>query len=167
MKRVLSFLARVLLLHALVGGPLVLVRWALETAGLTRAPADANEVRFVSLGDGLVMRSTAAAFRGGSIAWCFGGLVLDLRDATLAAGGADLSVVTLMGGTVVIVPATWPVTLAHRNILGGAQPSPEPQDASGPELRIKATTVMGGLRIERRVPGSSGTAAAPASPKAG
>jgi predicted membrane protein len=156
MKAVIGLLLRLAWWQVLMALPIVAVRFALQSAGLNRVPADANEIRVASFADGLEYESEATEFRGGAIAWGMGGLVLDLRGARLAEGGGDLRIVTLMGGSVVIVPPDWRVTLDQRSVMGGAEDAPEPESAGGPELRISALTVMGGLSIARKAPKDGG-----------
>jgi hypothetical protein len=155
MNRIRRLLFRFLLLQALTAAPLALVKLGLSRSGLTRVAEEADEVRMASLSDGLVFDSRASAFRGGGIAWLFGGLVLDLRHATIAAEGADLSLVTIMGGSVIRVPPDWPIEIEQRAVLGGNQP-PSSLEGTGPALRLKVLTVLGGLNVQRQAPKGPG-----------
>jgi hypothetical protein len=137
--------------------PVVAISWMLKTAGLSRAEAGANDLRIASLADGFEFESEATELRGGAIAWGMGGLVLDLRRARLAEGGADLRIVTVMGGSVVIVPPDWQVTLDQRSIMGGTEGAPQPETEGGPELRVSSLTVMGGLNVSRKAPEGPGS----------
>jgi hypothetical protein len=149
-----------MLWQALIFAPLAAVRFGLTAAGLTKAAQDSDEIRMASLGDGFMLKSEAKAFRGGGIAWFSGGVVLDLRGATMAEGGADLRVVTVMGGFVLIVPPDWRVELEQRAIMAGASPVAEGAE-TGPVLHVTALTVMGGFNVLRR-PAEATQAAAPA-----
>jgi hypothetical protein len=148
-KKALRTLLTLLWWQTLLFAPLAAVRLLLTSAGLNRASAGADELRLASIGDGLVLKSEAQAFRGGAITWIAGGVVLDLRRAQLSLDGADLRLVTAMGGTVVIVPLEWAVELDQNSVMAGAS-APAPSEGSGPALRISALTVMGGLNVVRK-----------------
>jgi hypothetical protein len=149
MKGLFRFFVRLVVLQAVIVLPFAVMRAALAGAGLNRAAATDNILRLASIGDGLVLKSEADAFEGGAIAWVAGGVVLDLRQAKLAAGGAELNLVTIMGGCAITVPPDWPVELDARSFMGGSQ-APAQVDATGPALRIKATTALGGLDVVRK-----------------
>ncbi|MFB6152797.1 MAG: LiaF domain-containing protein [Halodesulfurarchaeum sp.] len=63
---------------------------------------------------------TSAAFTGGDITVAFGGAEIDLRDATVAADGAEIGVLGLFGGVEVVVPRNWDVTIDVLPVFGGA-----------------------------------------------
>ena len=59
------------------------------------------------------------AFRGGKIVSVFGGSKLDLTGAQLANGEAELEIVSIFGGSTLIVPTDWNVKIEVFNIFGG------------------------------------------------
>ena len=73
----------------------------------SRGGEESDELGLVAIFDGIDLENRASAFAGGSaLAW-FGGISLDLREATLAPSGARLSVHAVFGGVAVRVPAGW------------------------------------------------------------
>ena len=64
----------------------------------SRGDAESDEVALVAIYNGIDLKSRAEAFRGGSMLAWFGGIAVDLREATLAPR-AHLSVNSLFGGT--------------------------------------------------------------------
>jgi hypothetical protein len=69
-------------------------------------------------------------------------------DATAAPGeGATLGLVTILGGAEVTVPAGAPVTASGVALLGGRSIDVDSME-DGPEIRLKAYTVLGGVRVK-------------------
>lgn len=68
-------------------------------------------------------------------------------DATAAPGdGAALVIVTILGGAEIVVPDGARVTVGGFALLGGRSVEVSSKD-DGPEIRITAYTVLGGLRV--------------------
>jgi hypothetical protein len=110
---------------------------------------DVNEIDLVVVMDGARYASTAAAFRGGRATCWYGGLDVDLREATLDPAGARLEVRTAFGGTRIVVAPDLPVRIHAPAVFGGtsnemraAEPS-----AEAPGLEISGFTVLGGLQV--------------------
>jgi predicted membrane protein len=59
------------------------------------------------------------AFRGGKIVSVFGGSKLDLTKVELAEGHIEIEIVSIFGGSTLIMPADWNVKLEVFNIFGG------------------------------------------------
>ena len=70
-----------------------------------RGGPDSDEVDLVTVFEGVHLRSSASAFMGGSTFVLFGGVMLDLRRATLGPTGAVLYVTTIFGGTSIVTTA--------------------------------------------------------------
>jgi hypothetical protein len=118
-----------------------------KKAVTSRGDEGSDEVALVAIFDGIELRSRARAFRGGSLLAWFGGIVVDLRDAELAAG-ARLSVRTLCGGVQLQVPAWWRVQSRVHVLLGGVNvPKPTVQAEEGPVLVIDGLAVLGGINV--------------------
>ena len=90
---------------------------------------------------------------------CFwGGGKLDFREAQFAPGVTELRVTAIMGGLEIIVPPWLAVECHATSIMGGFEElerghgSPDPGRAM---LRITGFALMGGVRIETRLPGES------------
>ncbi len=109
---------------------------------------DADEIRLAAIFEPLSFRSTAGAFRGGTIECWYGGGVIDLRDATLDPAGARLEVKAVFGGGQIVVPESWRVTTKVLGIggVGDARSRRErPDDA--PQLTIEGTALFGGFGV--------------------
>jgi hypothetical protein len=119
------------------------------------APVDdpmANEIRLAAIFEPILYRSTAPAFRGGTIDFWYGGGVVDLRDATLDPAGAHLDVRTVFGGGQILVPETWKVT-GHVLGIGGfadARPRVDHGDTA-PQLTITGVAVFGGFAVSSKM----------------
>jgi hypothetical protein len=90
---------------------------------------------------------------------CFwGGGKLDFREAQFAPGITELRVTAVMGGLEIIVPPWLAVECDATSIMGGFEElerghgSPDPGRAM---LRITGFALMGGVKIETRLPGES------------
>jgi predicted membrane protein len=64
-----------------------------------------------------VVNSTA--FRGGKIVSVFGGSKIDLTKAELAPGPVEIEIVSIFGGSTLLIPSDWNVKLEVFNIFGG------------------------------------------------
>lgn len=73
----------------------------------------------------------------------FGGTDLDLRAAVMDPDGARIEIVTVLGGTRVIVPEDWRVEVSGTSVLGGHEVAVPGGD--GPVLQADLTTVLGGV----------------------
>jgi len=109
-----------------------------------------GEFELVTIMEGKRFVGRAEDLWSGKLTTVMGGVELDLRDAVLSPGGADLAVFTVMGGVAMRVPDTWIVELDGRAIAGGhdarvAGRHVLPDDA--PVLRVHARTYFGGLDI--------------------
>ena len=69
--------------------------------------------------DGIDLTNRSASFRGGSLLAWYGGISLDLREATLAFD-AHLTVHTLFGGVAIRVPPEWRLESNLGALAGGA-----------------------------------------------
>jgi predicted membrane protein len=103
----------------------------------------------------------ATSLRRGSVSVVLGGVELDLREATLAPGGADLDLSATLGGVNVTVPSDWRVVVEDRATLGGVEalvtdPEELPDDA--PLLRVAAGARLGGVSIITDAADSQATA---------
>src|SRR5581483_12037499 len=113
---------------------------------------ESDELALVAIRDGIRLRSRAAAFRGGSMLAWFGGISVDLREATLASG-ARLSVHTLFGGIDLTVPAEWRVESTATSLAGGVEVMAAPEGPDAPVLRLDGLAVFGGVAVNARTTG--------------
>ncbi len=152
--------------RAIVGvvGVLVATMVAVQAASITFAlrrkrefidapdPAS-DDVELSSIFAPLDFTSSAQGFRGGSLSCLYGGGVLDLRDATLAPGGATLHVEALNGGAQILIPETWRLETKVIGLGGVGDTRPaidRPSDA--PVLRLEGWAVFGGFGIASQGP---------------
>ena len=90
--------------------------------------------------------------RGGEVTAIFGGFELDLREAQLAGGSAQLEVFLLFGGGEIRVPADWEVTVTAAAVAGGVSDrgAPPPAGPGGrPRLELTGQILFGGCEIRR------------------
>ncbi|MFB6172441.1 MAG: hypothetical protein ABEJ23_07890 [Haloarculaceae archaeon] len=104
--------------------PVVLVLFGLSVLlGRYRArvrEADADHVDAFGLFSGNEQRVVSQSFQGASLSALFGGVELDLRDASVADPPATVNATALFGGVDVIVPREWNVQMDVLPVLGGA-----------------------------------------------
>jgi hypothetical protein len=113
----------------------------------SRGDESSDEVALVAIFDGIDLKSRAAAFTGGSMLAWFGGVAVDLREATLAPG-ARLSVNALFGGIAIRVPPGWHLESTVTAIAGGVdvrEAAAASQDA--PTLTIDGFALFGGIAV--------------------
>ena len=113
----------------------------------SRGDADSDEVALVAIFDGIELESRATAFRGGSMFTWFGGIAVDLRQATLAPD-ARLTLNTLWGGIALRVPPEWQVESTAKAIGGGvAIKPPQVEVPDAPRLTIDGFALLGGIAV--------------------
>jgi hypothetical protein len=118
----------------------------------SRGDEESDELALVAIYDGIDLKSRATAFRGGSMLAWFGGISVDLREATLAPG-AHLTVNTLFGGVAIRVPAGWRLESTVKAIAGGVDvKAPEPEDPDAPTLTLDGRALFGGIAVGAKAP---------------
>lgn len=120
---------------------------AVKRAIPSRGDEESDEVALVAVFDGVELESRAKAFRGGSLLAWFGGVEVDLREATLAPD-AHLSVHALFGGVAVRVPPGWRLESTMHALAGGIDVRP-PQEESpdAPTLTLDGFALFGGIAV--------------------
>jgi hypothetical protein len=77
-----------------------------------------------------------------------GGSDLDLRGASFPAGEATVTAIAIMGGSTIWVPEDARVELSGFALMGGnSNRVPKLAAASGPLVRVKAWSLMGGVDV--------------------
>ena len=77
-----------------------------------------------------------------------GGSDLDLRGASFPAGEASVTAIAVMGGSTIWVPEGARVELSGFALMGGNSNSvPKGAASSGPLIRVKAWSLMGGVDV--------------------
>jgi hypothetical protein len=99
--------------------------------------------------------SAAQAFEGAQMTSVMGGSTLDLRQASIPAGQtAIVDVFAMMGGSEIVMPSGWTVTLDVVTIFAAAVDKRLPSvaaaasDATAPHVIIRGTLVFSGLTIK-------------------
>ena len=88
------------------------------------------------------------SFKGGVFNVAFGGLTLDLREATIDKKGAKLNINAAFGGVEILVPKNCRVKTNGTGIFGGWDPKVKASDVEGPILKISGTAIFGGVEIK-------------------
>lgn len=130
-----------------------------------RASASRDQtIEVIAMFSGQRVANTAREFHGGSATAVFGGVEVDLADATIE-GEAVLDTVALFGGVEVFVPNGWRVVLDGPAVFGANESHvPTPTDPGAPTLRVRATAIFGGVEVKV---GKTSVTPAPATASAG
>jgi predicted membrane protein len=117
---------------------------------LTKGDETTDDFQVAAIMGGKKFRSHAEHLRSGAVIASMGGVDLDLRDATLDAGGATLDLKATMGGVQAVVPEDWAVEVDSVTMAGEVDVKVTPQEdlpEDAPKLHIDATTRMGGVLV--------------------
>ncbi|TRZ69556.1 MAG: hypothetical protein D4R97_09710 [Bacteroidetes bacterium] len=121
------------------------------SAGNTTAASDQGHIFEDHIFSGTEKRIVNKEFKGGRVNVIFGGIKLDLSQASLAEGTNDLELNVIFGGATIIVPCDWKIQLKNTSIFGGFSDKrfcvKEPSDQSR-ILVIRASAVFGGGEIK-------------------
>ena len=113
----------------------------------SRGDADSDQLGLVAIFDGIELESHATAFQGGTMFTWFGGIAVDLREATLAPD-ARLTLNTLWGGIAIRVPPEWHVESTAKALGGGiAVKPPQVEVPDPPRLQIDRFALLGGIAV--------------------
>ena len=87
-------------------------------------------------------------FAGGFATALMGGVELDLRNARLEQGSAEIEVFTMWGGIEVLVPEGWVVESHVFPLMGAYEDNTRPPSApDAPRLVVRGMVVMGGIEV--------------------
>ena len=90
-----------------------------------------------------------------------GGSDLDLRAASFPDGEATVTAIAVMGGSTIWVPEGARVELSGFALMGGnSNRVPKSTSSSGPLIRVKAWSLMGGVDVQERLPSQRAQAGA-------
>lgn len=118
----------------------------------SRGGVESDEVALVAVFDGIELKSRASGFRGGSMLAWFGGIAVDLREATLAPD-AHLSVNALWGGIAIRIPEGWRIESNVKAIMGGIDTrAVGADDPDAPTLTLDGLAVFGGIAVGAKQP---------------
>lgn len=133
--------------------PVLLILFGLSViVGRFRSRAAAVDRSFVSalaIFGGSEQRVTAEAFTGGDLSAAFGGVELDLRDATVTDPPARVNVTAMFGGVEIVVPRDWNVQIDVLPVLGGVSDERPRSEAEHEDVDLVVTgfVAFGGVEI--------------------
>ena len=108
-----------------------------------------NYISGLALFSGLERKIRSKSFRGGSVTALFGGVDIDLKDASLSPEGAVLDLTALFGGVDLKIPEDWNVEINSTALFGGVGNKSRSENPAGEyPLRINATAIFGGVEIK-------------------
>jgi hypothetical protein len=140
-------------LFRLVAAAALAIAFAAKFLLESNAEPRTEEIDLVSIFEGQHFVSEADPFYGGKIMSMFGGVLLDLRNATPAPTGIYLDLLVAMGGVNLIVPHGWRVRFDGRAIMGGwSDTTQTTADDDVPTVNITGLVFMGGVRATNRSP---------------
>jgi predicted membrane protein len=90
---------------------------------------------------------TSRNYRGGRIIAFLGGCELNLTQADMENGAAELEIITIMGGVEIKVPEGWEVTGNMLPVMGGADIRTKAAPG-GRKLVVNGVVIMGGVDIK-------------------
>jgi len=115
----------------------------------SRATETGDDIRTFNVFSGSEVASHSPQFHGGNVGALFGGVEVDLRDAT-PAPDASLDVFVAFGGAEIKVPEGWRVDLTGLPLFGGMEnvTAKEHVSTEAPALAVHATALFGGVEIK-------------------
>jgi predicted membrane protein len=93
-------------------------------------------------------RIVSAAFKGGDLTALMGGVMLDLRGASLAGGEATVDIFAIWGGIEIRVPPDWSVSNQAIAIMGGVDDKSMATADARQRLVVRGFVMMGGVEIK-------------------
>lgn len=120
-----------------------------NTQSRAKIPVGTKDIDdIVAVLSGSETRNTSKNYKGGKLTAVCGGVVLDLRDATLK-DDAHLNIFALCGGVEIRVPRDWKVVVKTTPIAGSVENKSEGGEShKGPSLIVSGTVALGGVEIK-------------------
>lgn len=117
----------------------------------SNAEPTTEEIDLVSIFEGQHLVSEAAPFYGGKIMSMFGGVLIDLREATPAPTGVFLDLAVVMGGVSLVVPEGWRVRFEGNLMAGGfSDDTRTTADEDVPTVTLTGFVLLGGVQATTR-----------------
>jgi len=113
---------------------------------------DADDFDLLGIFGGSERRVSSRAFTGGTATAIFGGVEVDLRDATIAEPPAVVTAVALFGGVELVVPDEWSVAVDALPLFGGVEdergrPPADATPREEPDLFVTGFVAFGGITV--------------------
>lgn len=106
-----------------------------------------NQREFTSVMGGLDEKVINPDFKGCEITAVMGSAEVDLSEIVLQQDSADIEITAIMGGVEVTLPRGYRLDISGTPIMGGYECT-NPGDPTSPKtLRVRYTSVMGGIEI--------------------
>lgn len=119
----------------------------------SNAEPTTEEIDLVSIFESQNLVSKANPFYGGKVMTMFGGVLLDIRDATPAPTGIYLDLAVAMGGLSLVVPEGWRVKFNGNIIAGGfSDETRTTADDDVPTVTLTGFVFMGGVQATTKSP---------------
>ena len=119
----------------------------------SNAEPGTEEIDLVSIFEGQQLVSEASPFYGGKVMTMFGGVLIDLRNATPAPTGIFLDLAVVMGGVSLVVPEGWRVKFEGRLVAGGfSDETRTTADDDVPTVTVTGFVLMGGVQASTKTP---------------
>lgn len=114
---------------------------------------ESNEdlIDHVTLFSGVKTKNISKSFRGGSLTAIFGGIDIDLTNASLSNDNAKIDMTVAFGGIDIKVPPDWRVVTKGIPIFGGwsnKTNSSNRVNPEGPVLTINCFVIFGGIDVK-------------------
>lgn len=122
----------------------------------SNAEPTTEEIDLVSIFEGQHLRSKADPFYGGKVMSMFGGVIIDLREATPAPTGVYLDLLVALGGLSLVVPEGWRVKFDGNMMLGGFQDETRTTaEEDVPTVTLTGLVFLGGVQATTKSPAKS------------
>ncbi len=109
--------------------------------------SDDDSIDETTIFSGSKKKFTSSNFSGGKITTIFGGIEMDLSDAT-PTQDAMIDIFCMFGGAEIKVPADWQVNNDTTPIFGGVSDERDPNNQTGPNIQVKGFVAFGGVEIK-------------------
>lgn len=132
-----------------LAGAAIVVRWQGRT--IVDGAHSEDVVRSTAIFGGQKQACGSRAFRGAWLTAVFGGVTLDLRQATPVPEGASVNATAAFGGIDVLVPRGWRISVRSTPIFGGLHDKTDhsqPLAPDAPTLHIDGVCLFGGLDVK-------------------
>ena len=129
-----------------IGAGLLFVR-----SGMRRDADASQSVNAFAAFGGQEVQSRSGQFRGGSATALFGGVTLDLRNATLDPDGAGIDTFAAFGGVDILVPRGWRINASGMPFFGSFGDSTdreEPVEPGAPTLTVSGVAMFGAVDVK-------------------